>query len=62
MSCAPWSADNTELEVLSRYRYVIDLRERLDKTFDLEKQEMTRVQSKHKANFDNKYKVEERKF
>ena len=56
-----WSADNTEPEVLSSYRYVVDLRERLDKTFDLVKQEMTRAQNKYKANYD-KHKVKQRQF
>ena len=56
-----WSAENTEPEVLSSYRYVVDLRERLDKTFDLVKQEMTRAQNKYKANYD-KHKVKQRQF
>ena len=56
-----WSADNTEPEVLSSYRYVVDLRERLDKTFNLVKQEMTKTQNKYKANYD-RHKVKQRQF
>ena len=57
-----WSAEVTEPEVLSSYRYVFDLQERLEDMFAIVNEEASKSQARYKVNYDSKNKVKQRKF
>ena len=50
-----WNSD-AESEVVSCYQYVFDLRERLEETFKLVKDNLTKAQARYKRNYDRKAK------
>ncbi|XP_033099549.1 uncharacterized protein LOC117103147 [Anneissia japonica] len=49
-----WSGEVGESETKTTYQYVLDLRERLEKTCDLAQQELTKSQKKYKGYYDRK--------
>ena len=49
-----WSNSDAESEVISCYQYVFDLRERLDETFKLVNDNLTKAQARYKRNFKAK--------
>ena len=52
-----WIQDIDELEVKSSYQYVLDLRERLNDTLKLAKEQLESSQARQKKHFDKKTKA-----
>ena len=52
-----WTQDVDEQEVKSSYQYVLDLRERLNETLKLAKEQLESSQSRQKKYFDKKTKA-----
>ena len=55
-----WTKDIEEPEIKSSYQYVLELRERLEETWKLAQEELTKAQGKQKQYYDRRAKV--RKF
>ena len=55
-----WTKDIAEEEVRSSYQYVLELRERLERTWEMAQEELERAQGRQKHYYDRRTKV--RKF
>ena len=51
-----WSNSDAESEMVGCYQYVFDLRERLEGTFKLVNDNLTKAQARYKRNYDRKAK------
>ncbi|XP_071491788.1 uncharacterized protein [Diadema antillarum] len=49
-----WTQDDTEADTKSTYQYVLDLKERMEKTCDIARQELLKSHEKYRRNYNRK--------